>query len=102
MPLANVGLPASAGPPLPPSLRLPSNPLELKASALLQSLERATRNHPLDRKILVCPTKQQGRELLRALSVSGTAWLGWEVATPWLLALELVHDAVRARKHVIA
>jgi RecB family exonuclease len=74
----------------------------LRPSALLQSLERATRNHPLDRKILVAPAKQQGRELLRALSLSGTPWLGWEVATPWLLALELVHQDAGARVEVIA
>ena len=33
-----------------------------------------------------------GSELLRALSLSGTPWLGWQIATPWLLALDLVQS----------
>ena len=61
-------------------------------SALVRSLALASRDHPLERKVLVCASKQQGRELLRALSASGTGWLGWEVSTPWLLALELVQQ----------
>ena len=33
-----------------------------------------------------------GSELLRALSLSGTPWLGWQIATPWLVALDLVQS----------
>jgi ATP-dependent helicase/nuclease subunit B len=74
----------------------------MSSSALLQSLAQATRNHVLERKVLVCASKAQGRELLRALTLSGTPWLGWEVSTPWLLALELVHDDVAARHETVA
>ncbi len=74
----------------------------MQSPALLRSLAQATRNHSLERKILLCVTKPLGRELLRALTVSGQAWIGWEVTTPWLLALELVQDEIAARAETVA
>src|SRR5262245_14706421 len=71
-------------------------------SALLRSLESATRAHALDRKILVCSSRTYGTELLRALSATGTPWLGWQIETPWSLALALVEDDVAARAELIA
>lgn len=57
---------------------------------LTSALAAATRAHPIDRKILVCGNRLVGAEMLRALTLSGTPWIGWEVATPWRIALELV------------
>src|SRR6185436_18491860 len=74
----------------------------MQSSALLRSLEAATRAHPLDRKILVCGSRTYGAELLRALSAGGTPWLGWQIATPWMLALTLVQDDVAANAELIA
>lgn len=58
--------------------------------ALLRHLDAATGEHPLDRKLLVCSSMGQGRELLRALARHGRSWVGWEITTPRRLALELV------------
>ena len=64
------------------------------APAFLRSLEAATQEHPLDRKLLLCRTIGEGRELLRALAVRGCSWLGWEITTPRRLALDLVGAAI--------
>src|SRR3970282_2085634 len=56
---------------------------------LIESLERIAREHPLERKVLVCPNRGVGRELLRALAVKGVGWVGFEVTTPAELAVEL-------------
>jgi RecB family exonuclease len=65
------------------SLLAPSLPRDDDAVCeLVRSLARATRRRPLERKVLVCATRTQGRELLGALSRTGTPWIGWEVATP--------------------
>ena len=61
-------------------------------NALQHSLARATRAHPLERRLLLCRSMAQGRELLRALSLSGTSWLGWEITTLPLLARVVVHE----------
>jgi ATP-dependent helicase/nuclease subunit B len=74
----------------------------MSSSALLRSLAQATGEFPLERKLLVCSGKAQGRELLRALTMAGTPWLGWEVTTPWLLALDLVHQDVAERGELMA
>jgi ATP-dependent helicase/nuclease subunit B len=62
--------------------------------AVLRHLERATAEHPLDRKLLVCSSMGEGRELLRALARRGRSWLGWEITTPKRLAMELVAPAL--------
>jgi len=59
------------------------------ACIVLRSLAAATRRYPYDRKLLVCETPAQGRELLAALSRSGCRWIGWEVGTISLLAARL-------------
>jgi CRISPR/Cas system-associated exonuclease Cas4 (RecB family) len=74
----------------------------VQRSALLRSLEAATRAHPLERKVLVCSSRTYGTELLRALSATGAPWVGWTIATPWLLALTLVQDDVAANGELIA
>ena len=67
---------------------------ELPPCAVLRSLESATAAYPLDRKLLVCRSVGEGRELLRALAVRGGSWLGWEVTTPRRLALDRVAPAL--------
>lgn len=59
------------------------------APALLRSLESATEAAPLDRKLLLCRSIGEGRELLRAVAVRGSSWVGWEIGTPKRLALDL-------------
>jgi RecB family exonuclease len=66
------------------------------ACILLRALADATRLHPYERKILVCETRAQGRELLGALSRSGCRWVGWEVATIASLAARLSGDRLAA------
>jgi hypothetical protein len=65
---------------------------------LLTELDRITGEHPHDRKLLVGTRPAEGRELLRALALSGRAWVGWE---PWSVR-QLAHavvalDLARAR-----
>ena len=57
---------------------------------LLHEVMRLSAAHPLDRKLLVCQTPAQGRELLRALAAAGTPWIGWEVTSLRSLATELI------------
>ena len=64
---------------------------------LLNALKQATLAHPLDRKLLVCRTSAQGRELLRALVVQGTPWIGWQVTTLRMLAHELAAEDLARR-----
>jgi ATP-dependent helicase/nuclease subunit B len=58
--------------------------------ALLTQLDRATRAYPYDRKLLVGSRPAEGRELLRALSLSGRAWVGWDPRSLRQLAHEVV------------
>lgn len=58
--------------------------------AVLRSLDAATAAHPLDRKLLVCRSIGEGRELLRTAAARGGSWLGWEVTTPRRFALDRV------------
>jgi ATP-dependent helicase/nuclease subunit B len=55
----------------------------------IEHLERIARDHRAERKVLVCPNRGVGRELLRALAVKGVGWVGFEVTTPAELAVEL-------------
>ncbi len=61
---------------------------------LLRSLALASKAHPHERKLLVCESPAQGRELLRSLALSGVAWLGWEPLSPRQLALSIVGDTL--------
>lgn len=63
---------------------------------LIEHLERIAREEPVSRKILVCPNRGVGRELLRALAVRGVGWVGFEIATPRSLALSLSGDELAA------
>jgi ATP-dependent helicase/nuclease subunit B len=58
-------------------------------SRLLVSLDQATSDSPLDRKLLVCRERGEGRELLRALALRTGGWIGWEATTLRDLAGEL-------------
>lgn len=75
---------------------------EAPAPALLRSLIAATTDHPLDRKLLLCRTIGEGRELLRALASRGGSWLGWEISTPRRLALDVVGPALGHRGLALA
>src|SRR5919201_6939361 len=57
---------------------------------VLRALAEAARAYPLERKLLVCARPAHGRELLRALAHAGVPWMGFDVATPAQLALELM------------
>jgi ATP-dependent helicase/nuclease subunit B len=57
---------------------------------LVAQLDESTRSYPYDRKLLVGSRPAEGRELLRALSLSGRAWVGW---SPWSLR-QLAHELV--------
>jgi ATP-dependent helicase/nuclease subunit B len=68
----------------------------LRHPRLLVSLEAATRAHPLERKLLVCPRLADGRELLRALAMAGVPWAGWEAATLRAVALDAAAPSLAA------
>ncbi|HEX6535263.1 MAG TPA: PD-(D/E)XK nuclease family protein [Gemmatimonadaceae bacterium] len=57
--------------------------------AILRSLEAATRAHPTDRKRLVAPDVNHGRELLVTLARSIGGWVGWEATNLRGIAEEL-------------
>lgn len=59
------------------------------SQALLDSLQALTREHPVARKLLVSPTLNWGRELLRALARREGAWVGWEPMSLRAVADEL-------------
>ena len=69
------------------------------APQLVESLARLSKKHRMARKLLVCPTRAVGRELLRRLSLSGDGWIGFEVTTPRPLALRLARPAME-REHL--
>ncbi|HUG39723.1 MAG TPA: PD-(D/E)XK nuclease family protein [Longimicrobiales bacterium] len=75
---------------------------ETPAPAVLRSLRTATAQHPLDRKLLLCRTIGEGRELLRALVSGGESWLAWDISTPRRLALELVGPDLAAEDLALA
>jgi CRISPR/Cas system-associated exonuclease Cas4 (RecB family) len=66
-------------------------------SQLVESLARVSTKHRIARKLLVCPTRAAGRELLRRLSMSGEGWIGFEVTTPRPLALRLARSEMERR-----
>lgn len=75
---------------MPPISNVRSRPVQLDALAAEAAAS------PLARKIIVCRRSGEGRELLRALARSGTSWLGFEAATPGMLAHRLAADALAA------
>ncbi len=65
-----------------------------KFPILLRSLDRATRERPHARKLLLCSRPAEGRELLRSLALSGVPWLGWEPLSLRQLALTVAGGAL--------
>lgn len=57
--------------------------------AVLTQLQEIDRLHPLERKLLLGPDLNYGRELLRALARRTGGWLGWEPATLRSISEEL-------------
>ncbi|MGH7551565.1 MAG: hypothetical protein ACREMQ_00885 [Longimicrobiales bacterium] len=58
-------------------------------SLLVTALVVAAATHPFERKLVVCTSQGQGRELLRRVAVAGGGWIGFESTTPGKLALDL-------------
>ena len=68
-------------------------------SLLVDSLARVSRKHRVASKLLLCPTRSAGRELLRRLSLGGEGWIGFQVTTPRPLALRLARPEME-REHL--
>ena len=64
--------------------------------AVVTDLAAVTDQHLLARKLLVCTSMGEGRELLRALARHSGSWIGWEITTPRRLAMELVGPTLAA------
>lgn len=67
------------------------------ASALVRSLARISARHPLDRKVIVCRTGGEGRELLRQLALRAGSWVGFEATTTRMLGIAVAGPALAAR-----
>lgn len=65
--------------------------------ALVRGLARVVAEDAVGRKLLVCPRRGIGREILRRLAREGVSWLGFEVTTPLALARELVASTLVER-----
>jgi hypothetical protein len=63
---------------------------------VLKALADAAVRHPFDRKLIVCRRATTGREVLRALSLAGIDWVGFEATTSFRLAHELAGAALSA------
>jgi hypothetical protein len=61
---------------------------------LVAELDRYTGMYPYARKLLICTRPAEGRELLRALTMSGRAWVGWEPLSLRQLAHAVVGERV--------
>ena len=67
------------------------------ASAMVRSLARFSARHPLDRKVIVCRTGGEGRELLRQLALRAGSWVGFEATTTRTLAIAVAGPTLAAR-----
>ena len=67
------------------------------ASALVRSLARISARHPLGRKVIVCRTGGEGRELLRQLALRAGSWVGFEATTTRMLAITVAGPVLAAR-----
>ena len=70
--------------------------------AVLRHLGAVTDQHPLDRKLLVCTSMGEGRELLRALARHSGSWVGWEITTPRRFAMERLAPQLAAEGRAVA
>ena len=80
-----------------PSEGHPVRPDLTGTSALVRSLARIAARHPLDRKVIVCRTGGEGRELLRQLALRAGSWVGFEATTTRTLAIAVAGPALAAR-----
>lgn len=90
-------LAAARGPAAPRGLPAGDPPGLSGASALVRSLARLSARHPLDRKVIVCRTGGEGRELLRQLALRAGSWVGFEATTTRMLAITTAGPALAAR-----
>ena len=67
------------------------------ASALVRALARISREHPLDRKVIVCRTGGEGREILRQLALRAGSWVGFEATTTRMLAITVAGPLLAAK-----
>ena len=67
------------------------------ASALVRSLARISVERRFDRKLIVCRTGGEGRELLRQLARRTGAWVGFEATTTRVLAIAVAGPVLAAR-----
>ena len=63
----------------------------------MRSLAHRATRHPLDRKVIVCRTGGEGRELLRQLALRAGSWVGFEATTTRMLAITVAGPALAAR-----
>src|SRR5207253_8270371 len=72
-------------------------PLDATQHSRLQiHLDELAQSKRTARKIFVCGTAAEGRELLRSLALKGRGWIGFEPTSPIRFANELVaHDIAR-------
>ena len=80
-----------------PTTGHPDQPGLPGTSALVRSLARISTEHPLDRKVIVCRTGGEGRELLRQLALRAGSWAGFEATTTRKLAITVAGPALAAR-----
>lgn len=71
-------------------------PRSSEESRLVRSLARASREFPLERKLVVAPSFGAGREVLRRLALVGSGWVGFDVTTVRSLAAEIASDRFEA------
>ncbi len=88
--------------PAPPALDRPDRPPVphpdlADAPALVRSLARVSARYPLERKVLVCGSGGEGRELLRQLALRTGSWVGFEATTTRMLAITVAGPALAAR-----
>ena len=80
-----------------PTTGHPDQPGLPGAASLVRSLARISAEHPLDRKVIVCRTGGEGRELLRQLALRAGSWVGFEATTTRKLAITVAGPALAAR-----
>lgn len=77
--------------------RLAPGPGPESSSVLVRALARVSADYPVRRKVIVCRTGGEGRELLRQLAVRTGSWVGFEATTPRRLAIAVAGPGLAAR-----